>query len=85
MLVTMTPQASAAKRPTRRKSSQPTGADPTRAKLLAAAAEVFAEVGFQAATVREIGEPAIQRQCALLISLDREPEAVPAGKLGGKC
>lgn len=32
----------------------PAEPDPTRAKLIAAAGEVFAEVGFQAATVREI-------------------------------
>jgi AcrR family transcriptional regulator len=34
--------------------SPPSDLDPTRAKLIAAAGEVFAEFGFQAATVREI-------------------------------
>ena len=35
-------------------SLPPHDADPTRAKLIAAAGEVFAEMGFQAATVRDI-------------------------------
>jgi TetR/AcrR family transcriptional regulator, regulator of cefoperazone and chloramphenicol sensitivity len=47
-----------ARRPSRRKPAELSGADPTRAKLLAAAAEVFAEHGFEAATVREISRRA---------------------------
>jgi len=48
---------SARRRP-RKKAAEVAGADPTRAKLLAAAAEVFAERGFEAATVREISRRA---------------------------
>jgi AcrR family transcriptional regulator len=58
MIVTMATQTSGGKRPTRRKPKQPSATDPTRAKLMVAAAEVFAEVGFQAATVREISKRA---------------------------
>lgn len=47
-----------ARRPSQKKAAQLAGADPTRAKLLAAAAEVFAEHGFEAATVREISRRA---------------------------
>jgi len=46
------------KRPPRRKAAEPASPDPTRAKLLDAATEVFGERGYYAATVREISQRA---------------------------
>ena len=50
----MTLDARVARRPARDESAAPPSADPTRAKLIAAAGEVFAERGYYTATVREI-------------------------------
>jgi len=49
---------SSPRRPTSRKAVNPAPSDPTRAKLLDAATEVFADRGYYAATVREISRRA---------------------------